>query len=189
MLRVVRAGTHEASQLLVRSTRFDAELDAAVATILDDVRRRGDDAVAEYTRRFDHREPPYELAADRRRELAARVSPDVRAALEFAAERIRAFHARQVEPDLEVTDGGVHLALRVAPLARAGLYVPGGTARYPSSVLMTAVPAKVAGVREIVMVTPGASPETVLAAELAGVDRAFEIGGAQTVGALAFGTE
>jgi histidinol dehydrogenase len=188
MLRVVRAGTHEASQLLVRSTRFDAKLDSAVAGILDDVRRRGDDAVAEYTRRFDHREPPYELDSARRVTLAARVSPDVRTALEFAAARIRAFHERQVEPDLEVTDGGVRLELRVSPLARAGLYVPGGTARYPSSVLMTAIPAKVAGVREIVMVTPGASPETLLAAELSGVDRVFEIGGAQAVGALAFGT-
>ncbi|HEY3807387.1 MAG TPA: histidinol dehydrogenase [Kofleriaceae bacterium] len=189
MLRVVRAGTHEASQLLVRSTRFDAELDSAVGKILDDVRRRGDDAVADYTRRFDHREPPYELLADRRRERAAQVSPDVRAALEFAASRIRAFHARQVEPDLEVIDAGVRLELRVSALARAGLYVPGGTARYPSSVLMTAIPAKVAGVRELVMVTPGASPETLLAAELAGVDRVFEIGGAQAVGALAYGTQ
>ena len=148
----------------MRSTRFDAELDSAVGKILDDVRQRGDDAVADYTRRFDHREPPYELLADRRRERAAQVSPDVRAALEFAASRIRAFHERQVEPDLEVIDAGVRLELRVSALARAGLYVPGGTARYPSSVLMTAIPAKVAGVREIVMVTPGASAETLLAA-------------------------
>ena len=113
----------------------------------------------------------------------------VRHALELAAHRIRAFHERQVEPDLDLTLDGVRLELRITPLARVGLYVPGGTARYPSSVLMTAIPAKVAGVREVVMVTPGASAEAMLAARLAGVDRAFEIGGAQAVGALAFGTE
>jgi histidinol dehydrogenase len=121
-------------------------------------------------------------------ELAASVSPRVRTALELAAKRIRAFHERQREPDLDVTLEGVRLELRVTPLARVGLYVPGGTARYPSSVLMTAIPAKVAGVPEIVMVTPGASAETMLAARLAGVDRVFELGGAQAVGALAYGT-
>ncbi|HEX4452866.1 MAG TPA: histidinol dehydrogenase [Kofleriaceae bacterium] len=189
MLRVVRAGTHEAAALLVRTTRAGSGIDAAVADILDDVRRRGDDAVAEYTRRFDRREPPYEVSRERWASAAAQVSRDVRAALDFAASRIRAFHERQVEPDLDVTEGGVRLALRVTPLARAGLYVPGGTARYPSSVLMTAIPATVAGVREIIMVTPGASPETLCAAELAGVDRVFEIGGAQAVAALAFGTQ
>jgi histidinol dehydrogenase len=189
MLRVVRAGSHEAAALLVRTTRFDAGIDASVAEILDDVRRRGDDAVAEYTRRFDRREPPYEVARERWLSSAAQVSPHVHAALDFAAARIRAFHELQVEPDLDVVDGGVRLALRVTPLARAGLYVPGGTARYPSSVLMTAIPAKVAGVREVIMVTPGASPETLCAAQLAGVDRVFELGGAQAVAALAFGTQ
>jgi histidinol dehydrogenase len=188
MLRVVRAGSHEAAALLVRSTRFDAGIDAAVAEILDDVRTRGDAAVAEYTRRFDRREPPYEVSRERWAASAASVTPAVRSALDFAAARIRAFHERQVEPDLDVTLDGVRLELRVTPLARAGLYVPGGTARYPSSVLMTAIPAKVAGVREVVMVTPGASAETLCAAQLAGVDRVFELGGAQAVGALAFGT-
>jgi histidinol dehydrogenase len=188
MLRVVRAGTREAAELLKRSTTFEAGVDTAVAAIVEDVRRRGDDAVADYTRRFDHREPPYEISRARWAELAGQVAPDVRAALELAATRIRAFHARQVEPDLDVTLAGVRLELRVTPLARAGLYVPGGTARYPSSVLMTAIPAKVAGVPEVVMVTPGASAETMFAAQLAGVDRVFEIGGAQAVAALAYGT-
>jgi histidinol dehydrogenase len=188
MLRVVRAGSPEAARLLVRSTRFDAGVDSSVASILDDVRARGDAAVEDYTRRFDHREPPYEVARERWTARAAEVGADVRAALELAASRIRAFHERQVEPDLDVTLDGVRLELRVTPLARVGLYVPGGTARYPSSVLMTAIPAKVAGVRELVMVTPGASPETLCAAQLAGVDRVFELGGAQAVGALAFGT-
>ena len=115
--------------------------------------------------------------------------PRVRAALELAASRIRAFHERQHEPDVDVTLDGVRLELRVTPLARVGLYVPGGTARYPSSVLMTAIPAKVAGVAEVIMVTPGASPEAMLAARLAGVDRVFELGGAQAIGALAYGTQ
>ncbi len=189
MLRQVRAGTPAATALLDRSTRFEDGVDDAVAKILADVRTRGDDAVAEYTRRFDKREPPYEVSRERWDELAQNVAAPVRAALDLAAHRIRAFHERQVEPDLELALDGVRLELRVTPLARAGLYVPGGTALYPSSVLMTAIPAKVAGVREVVMVTPGASPEALLAARIAGVDRVFELGGAQAIGALAFGTE
>ncbi len=164
-------------------------MDDSVAHILADIRARGDDAVAEYTRKFDRREPPYEVTRARWDALAAQVAPDVAHALELAATRIRAFHERQVDPEVDVTLDGVRLELRVTPLARVGLYVPGGTARYPSSVLMTAIPAKVAGVREIVMVTPGASAEAMFAARLAGVDRVFELGGAQAVGALAFGTQ
>jgi histidinol dehydrogenase len=167
-------------------------VDDAVAAILADVRARRDAAVAEYTRRFDKREPiagSYELPRARWDAQAARVAPEVRDALVFAAARIRAFHDRQREPDIDLALDGVRLELRVTPLARVGLYVPGGTARYPSSVLMTAIPAKVAGVPEVVMVTPGASDEALLAARIAGVDRVFELGGAQAVAALAYGTE
>jgi histidinol dehydrogenase len=185
-LRVLRAS--EAEALLERSTRFADGVDDAVAAILQAVRTRGDDAVAELSRKFDHREPPYEITRARRDELAAQVAPVVREALELAASRIRAFHERQVEHDVDVTLDGVRLELRVAPLHRVGLYVPGGTARYPSSVLMTAIPAKVAGVAEVIMVTPGACPEALLAAKLANVDRVFELGGAQAIGALAYGT-
>ncbi|MDB4954873.1 MAG: histidinol dehydrogenase [Myxococcales bacterium] len=188
MLRQFRAGSPEAAALLDRSTRFADGVDSAVAAILTDVRLRGDVAVAEYTRRFDRREPPYEITRASWDELASQVTPRVRDALELAAARIRTFHERQVEHDLDITLDGVRLELRVTPLARTGLYVPGGTARYPSSVLMTAIPAKVAGVPEVVMVTPGASPEAMLAARLARVDRVFELGGAQAIGALAFGT-
>jgi histidinol dehydrogenase len=190
MLKLLRAA--EANALLDRSTRMAGGIDDQVTAILADVRARRDVAVTEYTRRFDAREPvrgSYEIAGERRDELAAQVAPRVREALELAAQRIRAAHERQVEPDVDVTLDGVRLELRVAPLARVGLYVPGGTARYPSSVLMTAIPAKVAGVPEVVMVTPGASPETLLAARIAGVDRVFELGGAQAIGALAYGTE
>jgi histidinol dehydrogenase len=189
MLRVVRAGTADAEALLDRSTRFEDGVDDAVAAILSEVRGRGDAAVADFTRQFDHREPPYEITREKWDALAAEVSPRVREALELAANRIRAFHERQVEHDVDVTHDGVRLELRATPLARVGVYVPGGTARYPSSVLMTAIPAKVAGVPEVVMVTPGASAEAMLAARLAGVDRVFEIGGAQAVAALAYGTE
>jgi len=188
MLKQLRSDSPEALALLDRTTRFDDGVDDAVAAILADVRSRGDAAVADYTRRFDEREPPYEVSRARWDAAADSVSPRVREALDHAAARIRSFHERQVEPDLDVAYDGVRLELRVTPLARVGLYVPGGTARYPSSVLMTALPAKVAGVRDVVMVTPGASPETLLAARIARVDRVFEIGGAQAVGALAFGT-
>ncbi len=188
LLRQLRAGSPEAVALLDRSTRFEDGVDDAVAAILRDIRARGDDAVAEYTRRFDQREPPYEVSRARWDELAAKVEPRVKAALQHAAHRIRAFHEHQAEPDVDVMLDGVRLELRVTPLARVGLYVPGGTARYPSSVLMTAIPAKVAGVADVIMVTPGASAEAMLAARLAGVDRVFELGGAQAIGALAYGT-
>jgi histidinol dehydrogenase len=192
MLRQVHGSSGEAAALLDRTTRMAAGVDDAVAAILADVRVRRDAAVAEYTRRFDHREPvagSYELSRERWDARAAAVVPELRAALELAARRIRAFHERQSEPDVDVTLDGVRLELRVTPLARVGLYVPGGTARYPSSVLMTAIPAKVAGVPEVVMVTPDASDEALLAARIAGVDRVFELGGAQAIGALAYGTE
>ncbi|MFT3695377.1 MAG: histidinol dehydrogenase [Kofleriaceae bacterium] len=189
ILRQFRAGTPEANALLDRSTRFEDGVDDAVANILADVRARGDEAVAEYTRKFDKREPPYEVTRAVWDQKANQVSAPVHKALDLAAHRIRAFHERQIEPDLELALDGVRLQLRVTPLARAGLYVPGGTALYPSSVLMTAIPAKVAGVPEVIMVTPGASPEALLAARLAGVDRVFELGGAQAIGALAFGTK
>ncbi len=196
MLRQLRTSSPDGSAalaaLLDRSTRMAEGVDDAVAAILADVRARRDAAVAEYTRRFDRREPvagSYELSRARWDAAAAQVAPALRDALGFAAARIRAFHDRQREPDLDLTLDGVRLELRVTPLARVGLYVPGGTALYPSSVLMTAIPAKVAGVPEVVMVTPGASNEALLAARLAGVDRVFELGGAQAIAALAYGTE
>jgi histidinol dehydrogenase len=181
MIAQLALGSPEADALLARSTQFAGGVDEEVAAIVADVRARGDAAVAEYTRRFDQREPGadggYEVPLARRLELAEEVSPFVAVALDLAAQRIRAFHALQVERDIDVSEGGVRLELRGTPLPRAGLYVPGGTARYPSSVLMTALPAKVAGVGE-----------TMLAAHLAGVDRVFEIGGAQAIAALAYGT-
>jgi histidinol dehydrogenase len=192
VLRQLAHTSSEAAALLDRSTHMAGDIDAQVARILADVRARRDDAVAEYTRRFDKREPTngsYELARGEWESASDRVAAPVRNALELATHRIRAFHERVINPGVHTDLDGVRLELRITPLARAGLYVPGGTARYPSSVLMTAIPAKVAGVREVIMVTPGASPETLLAARLAGVDRVFELGGAQAIAALAYGTQ
>ena len=169
---------------------------ATVADILRDVEARGDEALIEYTRRFDK----LDLTAATLRvgeaeiEQAMRVCPRPELeALAFAKERIEAFHRRQRPSDDHFTDAlGIRLGLRWTPIESVGLYVPGGTASYPSSVLMNAVPAKIAGVARIVMVapTPGgrSNPLVLAAASLAGIDEIYRVGGAQAVGALAFGT-
>ena len=176
----------------------DATIDAAVARIVGDVRVRGDAAVLEYTRRFDHVDAATigELAIDARamREAYAVLPAEQRSALEVAAHRIRDFHERQRGAGFGFRDeDGSELGQRVTPLDRVGLYVPGGKAAYPSSVLMNAIPAAVAGVGEIVMVvpTPGGTrnPLVLAAAHLAGVTRAYAIGGAQSIAALAYGTK
>jgi histidinol dehydrogenase len=172
------------------------DVNDTVAAILADVRERGDDALLEYTNRFDR----MTLTADRlrvsRAEVDAAVSaidPPLMAALEDAAGRIRSFHEKQLPTGLSYTDDkGVRLGQRWTAVSAVGLYVPGGTAAYPSSVLMNAMPAKVAGVGRLVMVvpTPGdkLNPLVLAAARLAGVDEIYRVGGAQAVGALAHGT-
>jgi len=176
-----------------RTASYSPDVDRAVAEIVAAVRARGDAAVAELTRKFDKRDPRpdggYEIPRSEWQQAADSLPGDIVQALEHAARRVRDFHEGQVETSYEREADGVRLGLRVVPLRSAGLYVPGGTALYPSSVLMNALPAKVAGVPEVVMVTPGASPEALAAALIAGVDRVFEIGGAQAVAALAYGTE
>lgn len=182
----------ESRRILDRSTQFADGVEEKVRGILEAVRRHGDEAVADYTRTFDGRAPRddggYELPRAEWNRRADSVPAGVIEALELAAARIRGFHEAQRVGDLDVAAEGIRLGLRCRPLARVGIYVPGGTARYPSSVLMTALPAKVAGVPEVVMVTPGPSAETLAAARIAGVDRIFEIGGAQAVAALSYGT-
>lgn len=192
MLTILEASHPRVDALCQRAEATPAAILAQAAEIIAQVRARGDDALAELTARFEGRSAPsdgFEVRSDRWSAEAARVEPKVRAALERAAVRIAAFHERQRESGYTIHEEGVRLELRVEPLARVGLYVPGGSARYPSSVLMTAVPARTAGVGELVMVTPSASPETLAAARIAGVDRVFEIGGAQAVAALAYGTQ
>jgi len=183
--------------LLARAGEDDAKVDAAVAGIIAEVRARGDAAVLEYTLRFDELKATtvaeLELPQQVLQQSLGRIAPDQRSALEAAAARIRAFHQRQRGESWRYTEAdGTVLGQLVTPLSSVGLYVPGGKAAYPSSVLMNAIPAKVAGVAELVMTVPtprGERSDLVFAAAaIAGVDRVFTIGGAQAVAALAFGT-
>ncbi len=162
-----------------------------VRRIVGDVRACGDAAVIEWTRKIDGVElKSFALDAEEMSSAVERVKPEVLASLKVAAENIRRFHAEQL-PKSWITYRGENslLGQAVIPLNRVGVYVPGGTAAYPSSVLMNVIPAKVAGVGEVVMCTPNANPHVLAAAQLAGVDRIFKIGGAQAVAAMAFGTE
>jgi histidinol dehydrogenase len=187
----------ELTKLLAFEETADEKLEATVAGILADVRKRGDAAVLAYTRKFD-RLPladaaGMELPRDELRVAFETLPAEQRSALEQAAQRVTDYHSRQVQASWHYTDDdGTLLGQQITPLARVGLYVPGGKAAYPSSVLMNALPAKVAGVAELIMVVPtpdGVKNQLVLAAAyLAGVDRVFTIGGAQAVAALAYGT-
>lgn len=185
-------------QLLSWESVSDASINQRVLEIIDNVRRRGDAALIDYTRQFDGLDVAQmsDLILPRERlELAlTRITAEQRAALETAARRVREYHQHQAQDSWRYSEAdGTVLGQQVTPLDRAGLYVPGGKASYPSSVLMNAIPAKVAGVPEVVMVVPtprGEINELVLAAAaIAGVDRVFTIGGAQAVAALAYGTE
>jgi histidinol dehydrogenase len=184
------------SRLVTAKREVEEDVDAAVAEILAAVRAGGDAAVIDYTRRFDRLEltpatmrvAPAAIAA-----AAKSCAGDTLAALRLAAERIEAYHRRQLPQDLDYVDAaGVRLGARWRPIAAVGLYVPGGTAAYPSSVLMNAIPAKVAGVERRVMVVPAPdgklNPLVLAAAELAGVHEIYRIGGAQAIAALAYGT-
>ena len=191
-------GFETAFQDLLGAKRESHEdVDRVVAGIIADVIARGDAAVAEYTRRFDRFDPgPAGFRVSEAEIDAAAVSADPAAfeALHFARERIEVFHGAQRPLDYQTTDShGVGLGWRWSPVASVGLYVPGGTASYPSSVLMNAVPAKVAGVERIVMVVPApdgfVNPLVLAAARLAGIDEVYRIGGAQGIAALAYGTE
>lgn len=195
--------THDADfparfDALLSMKREDApDVDAAVAAIIADVRTRGDAAVIELTARYDRLTLTPETLAFTAAEIdaaCAAVSPEDRAALELAAARIRAYHERQMPQDARWTDDtGATLGWRWGPVSAAGLYVPGGLASYPSSVLMNAIPAKVAGVERLVIACPtpdgAVNPLVLLAARLAGVDTVYRIGGAQAIAALAYGTQ
>ena len=184
-------------QTLLSAKREDSpDVDQVVADIIADVRARGDAALLEYTERFDRLSLTPETLRLSGAEIAAeiqKVAPEDRAALELAADRIRAYHVEQMPQDAWWKDAsGAELGWRWTPVSAAGLYVPGGLATYPSSVLMNAIPAKVAGVERLAITvpTPGGAinPLVILAAELAGVDEIYRIGGAQAIAALAYGT-
>lgn len=179
-----------------RGTGGSAAVEAQAARIVAAVRRRGDRALIEFTRRFDGvalTPATLRVPAEELRAAVAGLDPGAVRALRLAARRIAAFHRRQRTPSWSYVDpAGLRLGQQITPLARVGLYVPGGHAAYPSSVLMNAVPARVAGVGEIVIVSPagprGFNPAVLAAASIAGVDTVYRIGGAQAVAALAYGT-
>src|SRR5690554_3820917 len=188
----------ELDQLLSWDSVSDDSVNQRVLEIIDQVRQRGDAALVDYTRQFDGVEVSdirqLELGRERLQQALDKIPADQREALQVAAERVRRYHEHQKQDSWRYQDAdGTILGQQVTALDRAGLYVPGGKATYPSSVLMNAIPARVAGVPEIVMVVPtprGEINEMVLAAAaIAGVDRVFTIGGAQAVAALAYGTE
>ncbi len=186
------------SQLIAYDPQGDEKVESTVRAILAEVRARGDAAVLEYTRRFDGSDAEslrsLEIPASRLASALSEVSADKRAALQAAAERLRSYAERQRLEAWEFKDAeGNRMGQRVTALDRVGVYVPGGKASYPSSVLMNVIPAQVAGVREIIMVVPAPNgelnPLVLAAASIAGVSRVFTIGGAQAIAALAFGTE
>lgn len=185
------------TDLLSMKREDSPDVDAAVAQIIADVREQGDAAVIGLTAKFDKLDlTPDRLAfsASEIDALCALVTPEERAALDLAAERIRAYHVRQMPQDAEWTDPeGARLGWRWTPVSAAGLYVPGGLASYPSSVLMNAIPAKVAGVPRLAICVPTpngqANPLVLMAARIAGVDEVYRIGGAQAIAALAYGTQ
>lgn len=193
-----QAGFEEAFEELVNSKReTEAEVGDTVSAIIAAIIEGGDAALFDYTRRFDRFDPAetgLAIGAGEVEAAVARIDPQTRAALELAAGRIESFHARQLPTDFEINDpAGIRLGLRWSSIDAVGLYVPGGTAAYPSSVLMNALPAKVAGVSRRVMVVPtpdGVVSDMVLAAaRIAGITEIWRIGGAQAVAALAYGTE
>ena len=180
-----------------RGRLFDPGLWAEVGRIVEEVDRRGDEALFEYTARWDGHAvtaETVEASAEERKAAAAKIPPEDREVLRLAGERIERFHKHQRREGWMVSDEeGVELGQRILPLERVGIYAPGGLASYPSTVLMTAIPARIAGVREIILVTPSRDgrlqPMIAAAAEIGGVNRIFKIGGAQAIAALAFGTE
>lgn len=199
MLEVLKDGSRAAkariAKLLDREGG-DAKIEGQVAEIVRAVRRDGDAALLRYTERFDGvtlRQRDIIVRESEIDRAAARVRPEVERALKAAQSRIAKFHRLQKEKSFELREAGLRTGMRVTPLERAGVYVPGGRAAYPSSVLMNIVPAKVAGVEDITVVTPpsvdGIRDEVLLAARLAGATRVLRIGGAQAVAALAYGTE
>jgi histidinol dehydrogenase len=185
------------AELLASKREVSSDVDAIVASIIEDVRKRGDEALADYSQRFDHVDLARQGAAVTEREISAAVDRCDRAALaalELAHDRVLAYHQRQMPADLSFVDAlGVELGWRWRAIDAVGLYVPGGAASYPSSVVMNAVPAKVAGCPRVVMTVPAPggeiNPLVLAAARLAGVSEIYRIGGAQAIAALAYGTQ
>ncbi len=200
MIKIVKADGKAEYEFLAavreRSSDTDRDVTVIVSDIINNVRKNGDKAVEEYTIKFDGKAPEFfEVPKEEIERSLSACDPDFIQTLEKAAANISDFHKRQLQQSwLTTKENGIILGQRVRGLERVGLYVPGGTAAYPSSVLMNAIPAKIAGVKELIMVTPPLkngkpNPNIMAAASIAGVDRVFLMGGAQAVAALAYGTE
>ena len=195
MIRILKYGEVANSDIFARSVPKINVADT-VAEIIANVKKNGDRALYEYCEKFDHAKlDSLAVTEDEINEAFAEVEPEFIAILEKAAKNIRAFHEKQVRNSFIInTEPGIVIGQKVIPVDRAGLYVPGGTAAYPSTVLMDSIPAKIAGCREVVIVTPPnkegkVNPVILAAAKIAGVDRIFKVGGAQAIAALAYGTE
>lgn len=195
MMNILDAGQVPLTEILAR-TEDKRDVSGTVADIIEDVRKNGDEALLRYAREFDHADlDTLEVPREQLDRALADMDPGLRPVLEEAAENIRAFHRRQVQNGFVVSEKpGVVLGQKVTAIDKVGVYIPGGTAPLPSTVLMDCIPAKIAGCPEIVMVSPPTcggdiSPAILAAARIAGVDRVFRCGGAQAVAALAYGTE
>ncbi len=196
MIRILSFDAVRPEEILNRDIRAEADVEAVVDGIIADVRARGDEALRDYAKKFDGADLDSLLVTKEEIDEAfAAVGEDFLTTLRMAAANIRAFHEHQVHKDFVINDTpGVVLGQKYTPIEKAGVYVPGGTAAYPSTVLMDVIPAKVAGVKEIVMTTPAGkdgkvNPNILAAAAVAGIDKIVKSGGAQAVAALAYGTE
>ncbi len=194
-MKIIAYEELERGELLMRGMQR-YEVGPQVAAILEDVAKRGDRALFDYCERFDKAKlDRLEVSAEEISQAFREISPELLKAMELAAENIRSFHSRQLREGFTIKrDDGVCMGQKITPIEKVGLYIPGGTAAYPSTVLMLAIPAKLAGCNEIVITTPPSRSSTVAApilaaAKLAGVNRIFKVGGAQAVAALAYGTE
>ena len=195
MIKIYNWGEVSNDEIFARDN-IAPDVEGVVSSIIADVRERGDAALYDYARKFDRAElTSLEVTAEEIEEAFASVEEEFLSVIREAAVNIRAFHEKQVRQSFVISEeNGVVTGQKITPIEKAGLYVPGGTAAYPSTVLMDSIPAKIAGCREIVMVTPPSAngkvnPVILAAAKIAGVDRIFKVGGAQAVAALAYGTE
>ena len=195
MIQILKYGQVPASEIFAR-TEPTVNVESIVTEIIANVRKNGDAALYEYCEKFDKAKlSTLQVTKEEIDEAVAAVEPKFLEILRKAAENIRTFHSRQVRNSFVINEAnGVVIGQKIIPVDRAGLYVPGGTAAYPSTVLMDSIPAKIAGVREVVMVTPPnqegkVNPVILAAASIAGVDKIFKVGGAQAIAALAYGTE
>ena len=194
MIKIEKYDKKRGANVFIRRMNADPRVTASVAAIVEDVKERGDEAVREYSLKFDGWAGEMPVSESEWAEGAAQCDAFLLQVMKEAAQNIADFHRRQIPQGFEVEkENGVILGQKVTPLERVGIYVPGGTAAYPSTVLMNAVPASVAGVKEIIMVTPAKEgrikPEILAAAKIAGVTKIFKVGGAQAIAALAYGTQ